>query len=94
MIILQKFLRANQNDVAAAKTQLEEALKWRKSYRPQETLRETFMKSKFDGLGYVTSIEGAKETGNKSDVATFNVYGAAAKDPKKAFGDTDAYVKL
>ena len=32
---------------------------------------------------------GAKETKNEEDVATFNVYGAAAKDPKKTFGDTD-----
>lgn len=29
----------------------------------------------------------------KVDVAVFNIYGAAAKDSKKAFGDTDAFVR-
>lgn len=70
-----------------------EALKWRKSYNPLAAKDEVFDASKFSGLGYVTTIKGAKETENEEDVATFNIYGAAAKDPKKTFGDTDAYVK-
>lgn len=41
----------------------------------------------------MTSIKGAKETENDEDVATFNIYGAAAKDPMKTFGDTDAFVR-
>jgi hypothetical protein len=46
-------------------------------------MNETFDGSKFGGLGFVTTIKGAKETKNETDVATFNIYGAAAKDPKK-----------
>lgn len=80
------------NDLPKAKTQLTEALKWRKSYNPLAAKDEVFDASKFSGLGYVTTIKGAKETKNEEDVATFNIYGAAAKDPKKTFGDTDAYV--
>lgn len=69
------------------------SLKWRKDYKPLDALNETFPADKFGGLGYVTKIKGAKETQNDEDVATFNIYGAAAKDPKKAFGDTDAFVR-
>lgn len=77
------------NDLAKAKTQLTEALKWRKSYEPLKAKDDVFDASTFGGLGYVTTIKGAKETKNEEDVATFNIYGAAAKDPKKTFGDTD-----
>lgn len=41
----------------------------------------------------MTTITGAKETKNPSDTAVFNIYGVAAKDPKKTFGDTDAFVR-
>ena len=77
------------NDLAKAKTQLTEALKWRKEYKPLEAKEEVFDASKFGSLGYVTKIKGVKDTKNEEDVATFNIYGAAAKDPKKTFGDTD-----
>lgn len=90
-MILQKFLRANVNDLAKAKTQLTEVLKWRKSYKPLEAKDEVFDATKFGGLGFVTTIKGAKETKNDEDVAIFNIYGVAAKDPKKIFGDTDKY---
>lgn len=93
MVVLQKFLRANAGDVTKAKEQLISSLKWRKEYRPLEALNETFSKDKFGGLGYVTKIKGAKETKNEDDVVTFNIYGAAAKDFKKTFGDTDAFIR-
>lgn len=99
LVILQKFLRANAGDLPKAKTQLLEALKWRKSYNPLAAKDELFSKDKFGGLGYVTKVKGAKlgahDSINTQDVAAFNIYGgAAAKDPKKVFGDTDAYVSL
>ena len=90
LIILQKFLRANQNDLPKAEAQLREALKWRKEYKPLEAKAEIFSAKKFGGLGYVTMVKGAKETGNEQDVVTFNIYGSAAKNPKETFGDTDA----
>ncbi|KAF2769621.1 CRAL/TRIO domain-containing protein [Teratosphaeria nubilosa] len=93
LIILQKFLRANAGDLAKAKEQLVKALKWRKEYKPMEALNETFPSDKFGGLGYITTITGAKETKNAEDVANFNIYGVAAKQPQKTFGDTNAFIR-
>jgi phosphatidylinositol transfer protein SFH5 len=93
LIILQKFLRANVDDLEKAKEQLLAALKWRKSYKPAAALNETFSTEKFGGLGYVTTVKGAKETKNEQDVVAFNVYGAAAKNVKETFGDTDEFVR-
>lgn len=90
-LILQKFLRANQNDLEKAKTQLLETLKWRKQFDPIKASSETFDKAKFDGLGYVLEVEGVPESPNKKDIATFNIYGAV-KDNKATFGDLDLYV--
>lgn len=76
------------NDLERAKIQLTEALKWRKEYKPLDAKNEVFDADKFGGLGFVTTIKGVKATNNDEDVATFNIYGEAAKDPKKTFGDT------
>ncbi|KAK6395631.1 hypothetical protein LTR65_010649 [Meristemomyces frigidus] len=92
LLILQKFLRANMDDLPKAIEQLTAALKWRKEYKPLEAPNETFPSDKFGGLGYVTTIKGAKESENDEDIATFNIYGAV-KDAKKVFGDTDAFVR-
>jgi hypothetical protein len=92
-LILQKFLRANQNDLAKAKQQLLDTLKWRKEFDPIKAADETFDKAKFDGLGYVLEIEGVPESPNKKDIATFNIYGAV-KDNKATFGDLDLYVPV
>jgi hypothetical protein len=83
-IVLEKFLRANNKDVAKAKAQLIEALKWRKTMQPQKLLEDTeFDNAKFGSLGYVTThttASGAKE------VITWNIYGAV-KSVKKTFSD-------
>ncbi|KNG49556.1 CRAL/TRIO domain-containing protein [Stemphylium lycopersici] len=88
-LILQKFLRANQNDLEKAKTQLLETLKWRKTFDPIKAASVTYEKSKFDGLGYVLEVAGVPESPNKTDIVTFNIYGAV-KDNKATFGDLDA----
>ena len=48
----------------------------------------------FGGLGYVTKVRGAmlgaQKSINEEDVVVFNIYGAAAKNSKETFGDTDA----
>nr|POE78641.1 phosphatidylinositol transfer protein sfh5 [Quercus suber] len=93
LLILQKFLRANAGDLTAAKSQLINALKWRKEYNPLAAKAEVFPRSKFGGLGYITTVHGASETKNEADVATFNIYGATGKDIKATFGDTDAFVR-
>ncbi|GMF16247.1 unnamed protein product [Phytophthora lilii] len=87
-LILQKFLRANANDVDKAKAQLGKTLAWRSSFKPLETLDEKFSKEIFGGLGYVIEIEGVPGSQNKKDVVTFNIYGAV-KDNKATFGNLD-----
>lgn len=91
-LILQKFLRANQGDLEKAKQQLLETLKWRKEFNPIKAAGETFEKSRFEGLGYILQLEGVPESVNKSDIVTFNIYGAV-KDNKKTFGDLDAFLR-
>jgi len=87
-LILQKFLRANQGDLVKAKQQLLETLKWRKEFDPVKAAGETFEKSRFEGLGYILKVEGVPESKNKTDVVTFNIYGAV-KDNKATFGDLE-----
>jgi hypothetical protein len=87
-LILQKFLRANQNDVDKAKQQLLETLRWRKEFNPVKAAGESVDKAKFDGLGYIIEVEGVPGSDNKKDVVTFNVYGAV-KDNKATFGNLD-----
>ncbi|KAK3081316.1 Non-classical phosphatidylinositol transfer protein (PITP) [Coniosporium uncinatum] len=91
-LILQKFLRANQNDLARAKDQLTATLQWRKEFQPLKAKEEVFSKEKFGALGYVTTLEGVPDSVNKTDAATFNIYGAV-KDNKKTFGDTDEFIR-
>lgn len=92
-LILQKFLRANQNDLDKAKQQLLETLKWRKEFDPVKAMDETVDKARFGGLGYVLEVEGVPESKNAKDIVTFNIYGAV-KDKKATFGDLEGYVLL
>lgn len=89
-LILQKFLRANANDLTKARQQLEATLKWRKEFRPLEAKKEVFSKNLFGGLGYVITVKGVPGDENRSNVITFNLYGAV-KDLTATFGDTDRY---
>ncbi|KAF2458033.1 phosphatidylinositol transfer protein SFH5 [Lineolata rhizophorae] len=91
-LVLQKFLRANSNDLDKAKEQLRNSLKWRKEYNPLKAKDEVFSKEKFGGLGYVTVVEGVPDSGNAKDVITYNNYGAV-KDFKVTFGDLDAFIR-
>lgn len=88
-LILQKFLRAQQNDLEKAKQQLLDTLKWRKTFNPTAAAGESFDPRRFQGLGYVLEVEGVPESPNKKDVVTFNIYGAV-KDNKATFGDLEA----
>lgn len=90
-LILQKFLRANQNDLEKGKQQLLATLKWRKEFDPIKAANESFEKARFEGLGYILEVEGVPESPNKKDIVTFNIYGAV-KDNKATFGDLQGYV--
>ena len=96
LVILQKFLRANEGKLPQAKAQLLAALKWRKEYNPLTVKDEVFSKAKYGGLGYIAKVKGAKldsqDSINSEDVVVFNIYGAAAGNISETFGDKDAYV--
>lgn len=83
-VVLQKYLRANDGNVAEAEKQLAAALAWRKENNPAALLDErVYDRKKFGDLGFVT--EHADGEGKKV-VITWNVYGAV-KDNKATFGD-------
>jgi hypothetical protein len=90
-LILQKFLRANSNDLQKAKEQLRDTLKWRKEFDPVAAAEAVYEKERFEGLGYVMELENVPESANGKDVVTFNIYGAV-KDNKKTFGDLEGLV--
>ncbi|KAF2803832.1 CRAL/TRIO domain-containing protein [Mytilinidion resinicola] len=91
-LILQKFLRANANNIPKATHQLKETLKWRKTYQPLKAADEVFEAKRFAGLGYVTTLEKVPTSSNTTDIATFNIYGAV-KDNSSTFGDLDAFIR-
>lgn len=82
-VVLQKFLRANNDNVAATEKQLTDALKWRKEMDVVNLVNNEFDEKKFGGLGYVTVHPNAE---GKETVITWNIYGAV-KDKKATFGD-------
>jgi hypothetical protein len=89
-IVLEKFLRANTKDTAKAKTQLTDALKWRKKMQPMNLLADTeFDASKFGDLGYVTVYP--ESDGHGKEIVTWNIYGAV-KNNKATFGDVEEYM--
>ncbi|KLO84562.1 SFH5-phospholipid transporter [Fusarium fujikuroi] len=88
-VVLQKFLRANNDDPVAAEKQLTQALEWRKKMNPTALVTQTFNKSKFGDLGYVTVHKG--ENGNET-IITWNIYGAV-KDNKATFGNVEEFIK-
>jgi phosphatidylinositol transfer protein SFH5 len=84
-VVLQKFLRANNNDAAAAEKQLVAALEWRKKMNPPALVDASYDEAKFGGLGYVTVHE---DEAGKQTVITWNIYGAV-KSFKTTFGNLD-----
>ncbi len=95
-LILQKFLRANTNDLDKAVEQLTKTLEWRKEFQPLKAAHEeTFDEDKFKGLGYISLIDRkeedeAKRMGISKQIVSWNIYGAV-KDNQRTFGDIDEY---
>jgi hypothetical protein len=86
-VVLEKFLRANNRNVAEAIVQLKKALKWRKEMNPIELLANVeFDESRFGNLGYVTVYP--QPDGKVKEIVTWNIYGAV-KDKKATFGNVE-----
>lgn len=88
-IVLQKFINAYDGDLAKAKETLTNTLDWRQKTKPLDLVSKAHAKSKFDGLGYVTSYgnTSSAEPEGKA-VFTWNIYGGV-KDINSTFGDLD-----
>ena len=94
-IVFQKYLNANEGDLAKAKDQMIKTLDWRAKVKPLELLNKSFSREKFEGMGFVTTYQSNQpnstvETKDKK-VFTWNVYGGV-KDMEETFGDLDGYV--
>ena len=79
-VILQKYLNANDGDLAKAKDQLTKTLEWRAKTNPAELVQKKFNHSKFGGLGYTTVFGAADAPDPESkEVFTWNIYGSVKK---------------
>ncbi|KAF2663168.1 phosphatidylinositol transfer protein SFH5 [Microthyrium microscopicum] len=90
LLILQKFLRANKNELEPAKEQLSKTLVWRKEFQPEKAATATYKKDKFNGLGFITITDG-KEA-ERPQIVTWNVYGAV-KDYEKTFVPVEEFLQ-
>lgn len=96
-IILQKYLNANDGDLAKAQEQLSKTLEWRASTKPLDLIGKKYSRAKFDGLGYVTTYTaGVGENGvaepESKEVFTWNIYGGV-KSIEETFGNKEEYEK-
>jgi phosphatidylinositol transfer protein SFH5 len=72
-IVIQKFLNANDGDLAKSIDQFKAALKFRKEKKPLELIKKTFSATKFADLGAVT-VYPVKDS-SVPEVFTWNLYG-------------------
>lgn len=91
-LILQKFLRANADNVDLALAQLTATLKWRKQFQPLKAKDEVFSNERYGGLGYTIQLQGVPDSISEKHTVTFNIYGAV-KDSKVTFADLDDFMR-
>lgn len=84
-IVLQKYLNANDGDVLKAKDQLTKTLEWRAKMKPLELIKKKFNRSKFEGLGYVTTFGAEDASPENKEIFTWNIYGSV-KNMEQTFG--------
>ncbi|KIW17286.1 hypothetical protein PV08_04477 [Exophiala spinifera] len=93
-VVLQKYLNANDGDVAKAKDQLTKTLEWRAKMKPLELMKtKKFSRAKFEGLGYVTCFGSTAEDAEPGsrEVFTWNIYGNV-KNVEETFGDLQEFL--
>ncbi|KAG0699906.1 CRAL-TRIO domain-containing protein [Suillus ampliporus] len=85
-VVLMKFLRARNMDPVEAKDMLISTLRWRKSFKVDEAMREKFPEDVFGKLG---KTYGKDKDGHP---IAYNLYGAN-KDLDAVFGDTQRFLR-
>jgi len=88
-VVFQKYLNANDGDLAKAKDQLIKTLDWRAKTKPQDLVHRSYSKSKFEGLGFVTTYTADEESEPEHrEVFTWNQYGGV-KSIDETFGNLE-----
>ncbi|KAK7748291.1 Non-classical phosphatidylinositol transfer protein (PITP) [Diatrype stigma] len=92
-IVFQKYLNANDGDVVKAKDQLTKTLDWRAKTKPLDLVKQTFSKTKFEGLGYVTTYGSSEENTDPEakEIFTWNIYGGV-KNIDETFGKLEEFI--
>lgn len=90
-IVIQKFLNANDGDLAKSVDQFKGALKFRKEKKPLELIKKTFSATKFGELGAVT-VYTAKDS-SVPEVFTWNLYGNVKGKIEEAFTPLDEFME-
>ncbi|KAI8985734.1 CRAL-TRIO domain-containing protein [Trametes punicea] len=85
-VILAKFVRARNLDVAQASEMLISTLRWRVEFKIDEVMQEQFDSNVFGQLG---KVFGKDKEGRP---VTYNLYGAV-KDMKAVFGDVQKFIR-
>ncbi|KAF8500523.1 CRAL-TRIO domain-containing protein [Gautieria morchelliformis] len=85
-VVLMKFLRARNLNVAEARSMLVSTLRWRAQFEPEAALAEGFPAEVFGGLGHVYGRD------REGRPVTYNVYGAN-QDLKAVFGDIPRFLR-
>lgn len=85
-VILAKFARARNLDVAQAREMLVATLRWRDEFKIEEIMKEEFDADVFGKLG---RVYGKDKEGRP---VTYNLYGAV-KDMKAVFGDVQKFIR-
>lgn len=90
-IVIQKFLNANDGDLAKSIDQFKGALKFRKEKKPVELIKKAFSATKFADLGAVT-VYPVKDS-SVPEVFTWNLYGNVKGKMDEVFTPLDEYVR-
>lgn len=93
-LILQRFLRANANNVEIALAQLTATLTWRKHFQPLKAKDEVFSKERYGGLRYVVQLQGKPGSVNDTDIVIRNLrHLRRPMDSKVTFADLDDFMR-
>ncbi|ORY98832.1 CRAL-TRIO domain-containing protein [Syncephalastrum racemosum] len=84
-VLLVKFLRAREHNVEIAAEMLTNTLRWRKEFKADEILEESFDQEVFGSVGYTY------ETDKDGRPVCYNFYGDL--DQEKVFGDVQRFVR-
>lgn len=86
-VILNKYLKANKNDLIKAKEQLTKTLEWRRDFNPIGCIDEVH-DDIFKSFGFLSTFD----SNGKERAVTWNIYGAA-EDPKTLFEDKEKFLR-